>query len=261
MDVESALKNLMQKMHLKGYSSHTIKNYEYLIKRLIKFLNGREITEEGIRQFLLSLKEECSSNTIYTYASCIKNFLEFMNLDIDIVLPKTKEKLPECLTKAEIERLLNSIENERDLLIIRLLYATGMRVSELLTIEKGDIEENRIKIRKGKGKKERIVYVDNKTIQLLNPYIRRDGLIFTITARTIQLLVKKYVKKAGITKKVTPHTLRHTFATHLLENGASIEVIRDLLGHASLSTTQIYTHVTDRHKKETYERFHPLNRW
>jgi integrase/recombinase XerD len=149
-----------------------------------------------------------------------------------------------------------------------LLHASGLRVSELVNLNRDSIEENRIHVESGKGKKDRVAYLDNGILDLLQVYLSgrtdEDPALFVnrkdtrLTDRYVEMLVKKYAKRAGIKKKVTPHTLRHTFATHLLENGANIMVIKDLLGHASLSTTQIYTHVTDEHKKEIYERSHPL---
>ena len=257
---DEKLRQFLKELEGKGYSHHTIKNYSYIIKMLLKFIDGRKITKSLVNEFILKLKETCSNNTVYTYVNCISKYLSFLEIDLTVSLPKTEKKLPEFLTQKEIQMLFSCIKKKRDLMIIRLLYVSGLRVSELLNIQKGDIEGNEIKIRQGKGGKDRIVFIDDKTTQALEKFAKNDGFVFTITARTVQLLVKKYCETAGIKKNVTPHTLRHSFATHLLQNGADIVVIKNLLGHASLSTTQIYTHVTDDYKKKTFERCHPLSR-
>ena len=258
---DEKLRQFLKELEGKGYSHHTIKNYSYIIKMLLKFIDGRKITKSLINEFILKLKETCSNNTVYTYVNCISKYLSLISQsDITVSLPKTEKKLPEFLTQEEIRMLFNCIKNKRDLLIVRLLYSGGLRVSEVLNIQKKDINENEIKIRQGKGRKDRIIFIDDKTAQELEKFAKNDDNIFTITARTVQLLVKKYCEMAGIKKNVTPHTLRHSFATHLLQNGADLVVIQNLLGHASLSTTQIYTHVTDEHKKKTFERCHPLSR-
>jgi len=255
MDSEKLLEEFKKEMILKGYSENTINSYSYTIQKLLNFLNGKKLTEEGVRDFLFDLRESCSNNTLFTYSCQIKAFLFFCQKDFEIPFPKIEKKLPTFLTRGEIQKLFESIDNKRDYLIIRILYATGMRVSELVELEWGNIEGNTIKIY-GKGKKERIVYVDDETLKLLPPK-KKKGRIFNISVRQVEKIVKKWAKKAGIEKNVTPHTLRHTFATHLLENQANIIVIKDLLGHASLNTTQIYTHVTDEHRKRDYGR-HPL---
>jgi site-specific recombinase XerD len=181
-----------------------------------------------------------------------------------------EKTLPTFLNFGEMETLLHSIFNTRDLAIVRLLYASGLRVSELIHLDRDSIEGNSIRVLSGKGKKERVVYIDDGTLSLIDSYISErtddDPALFVnqrgtrLTDRYVEILVKRHAQRAGIKKRVTPHTLRHTFATHLLQNKANIMVIKDLLGHASLSTTQIYTHVTDEYKKEMYDESHPLSK-
>ena len=258
----------------KGYSNHTIKNYELTIVRFLSAIKKGidEITENDLNKFFEILKDSgCTHSTVYSYLSVLKSFFDFIKnpLKEKVILPKIEKKLPVFLTKEEVFQLFDSITNERDLCIIRLLYASGLRVSEIVKLDRNDIEGTRVLVRSGKGKKDRVAYIDQVTSELISAYLRKrkDNIpaLFVnnreerISQRSIQTMVKKYAKRAGIKKNVTPHTLRHTFATHLLQEGADIVTIQTLLGHTNLSTTQIYTHVTDKHTREMYEKAHPLS--
>ena len=191
-----------------------------------------------------------------------------------IFTPKKEKKLPVFLTIEEIKKLLtapdeNTKKGIRDRLIIELLYSGGIRISELTNLKVSDFDsvQETIKV-KGKGKKERIVPIGSKTSSRLSGFIAQNNLIQEdyifkserkqkLTERTIQRIIKKYAKICGIEKSITPHTLRHTFATHILNAGADLRSVQEMLGHKNISTTQIYTHLTIEKLKETYKKSHP----
>lgn len=276
MNNNEAVQSFVTDLALRGYSAHTVKAYRITVERALKFSGKhfKKVTTQDLKQFLLFLQreKECSLRSIHRHINALRTFYRLFEMDIadKIQLPKVEKALPTFLNFGEMETLLNSIFNKRDLAIVRLLYASGLRVSELMMLNRDSIEGNSIRVKSGKGKKDRVVYVDSGTVDLIEEYLheRKDEneALFVnrrgkrLTDRYIEILVKQHAKRAGIKKKVTPHTLRHTFATHLLQNQANIMVIKDLLGHASLSTTQIYTHVTDEYKKEIYENSHPLSK-
>ncbi len=195
--------------------------------------------------------------------------------------PRVGRALPKCLSKEEISRLLEiaqrAVGNEarRDATILELLYATGLRVGELVSLNASDIDLQESYIRCwGKGSKERIVYLYPKALRELKSYLSKarvalvgsrksQAALFVnhrgerLTRQWVWNILKSYGEKAGIPQRITPHTLRHSFATHLLENGASLRHVQELLGHSSISTTQVYTHVTGTHLHEEYEKSHP----
>ena len=183
----------------------------------------------------------------------------------------------------EIERLISAIPNEtesdlRDRAIIELLFSSGLRVSELVSLNRGSINTKRREFTvRGKGNKDRPIFISKKAAEHIENYLQArednlqplflnyskrykkpstDGNYRRITARSVQRMVEKYARLAGITKHVSPHTMRHSFATDLLVNGADLRSVQGMLGHASIATTQIYTHITDQHLKEIHERFH-----
>ncbi|MBU7017804.1 MAG: tyrosine-type recombinase/integrase [Theionarchaea archaeon] len=276
MNNNEAVQSFVTDLGLRGYSAHTVKAYRITVERALKFSEKhfKKVTTQDLKQFLLFLQreKECSLRSIHRHINALRTFYRLFEMDIadKIQLPKVEKALPTFLNFGEMDTLLNSIFNKRDLAIVRLLYASGLRVSELMMLNRDSIEGNSIRVRSGKGKKDRVVYVDSGTVNIIEEYFheRKDEneALFVnrrgkrLTDRYVEILVKQHAKRAGIKKKVTPHTLRHTFATHLLQNQANIMVIKDLLGHASLSTTQIYTHVTDEYKKEIYENSHPLSK-
>jgi len=269
-----AIEEFVMDMSLMGYSENTIKNYKNTVENFLKHVSKpyTKVREEDIKKYMFKLQKEknLSLKSLYRYLSAIKCFYSTKKIKTadNIKLPKLSKNLPVFLNYGEIRDLLNSVDNLRDKLIIQLLYATGLRVSELCNLNVDDIEEEKIFVHLGKGSKDRVVFMDENTKKLLEEYIRnRKGeekaLILNkngkrISQKSIQNIIKKYAKKAKINKKITPHTLRHTFATHMLQNDADIVVIKDLLGHSNLSTTQIYTHVTNKYKEDVYRKSHPL---
>ncbi len=276
MKNEEAVESFVLDLYLRGFSENTVKAYKLTIESALRFSGKhyRRVTTADLKKFLLHLQQErgCSLKTIRRHANALRSFFRNHGLSTadKIQLPRVEKTLPTFLNQGETERLLSCISNVRDLLIIRFLYASGLRVSELVNLDKEDLEENVVRVHSGKGKKDRITYVDEGTLQLVMEYLKErkddNSALFInrrgkrLSERHIETIVKKCAVKAGIKKKVTPHTMRHTFATHLLQNNANIVVIQNLLGHASLATTQIYTHVTDEHKKNVYENSHPLSK-
>lgn len=247
-----------------------------------------EIDHLTIRSYLANLQErQLARSTVLRRLSSIRSFFRYLcrrgHLNIDpteaLASPKVQRKLPEFLELKEVESLLFAPDTEtviglRDRAILELLYSTGMRVSELLALNLPDLDRQSafVKVR-GKGKRERILPVGRAAIAALNSYLTRrhelgsgkptQALFLSergnrIADRTrIRRRIEKYARAAGIRKKVTPHTLRHTFATHMLNAGADLRSVQELLGHVSLSTTQIYTHVTADRLKQVYEKAHP----
>ena len=290
----------------KGRSLNTTRNYELYLNRFYELcsedmtdeLKPSDITPELLRKFRLKLNrfednqnhERLSILTQSYHLIALRGFLKYLSkrgiksLDPTLVyLPRATKKQVTFLHFDEVERLLNEIPEDtetglRDRAIIELLFSGGLRVSELCNLNRDSINlERREFVVRGKGKKDRPIFIDQSTADCVRDYLdmRTDSLpaLFLnnsqnqqtpttsgdyrrLTPRSIERIVQKYARLAGITKKVTPHTLRHSFATDLLMNGADIRSVQSLLGHANISTTQIYTHVTDPHLREVHERFH-----
>ena len=275
-DFENMLEEYMIELEIRNYSENTIKTYSSIIRNLIEYMKNEENLYDG-RRFLASFRKyirdlkrdkDVTQNYIYLTTVVSKKFLEFNDIHFleDIQNPKRTKSLPKSLNEKEVHDLLEAVtvnitdtpfkqkSKRRDKVILTPLYSTGLRISELVKLLKKDIDfdERTIRVR-GKGDKDRIVLFDEHTKELLLDYleyndheseylfINKNGK--NLTPRYVQMMIKKYAKAAGIKKKVTPHVLRHSFATHLLKNGVDIRVIQQLLGHSSLSTTQIYTSV------------------
>lgn len=269
----------------RNYSRHTEINYIADIKQFGS-LTGQTIhvTPSVIREYLEKLsKMKYSRNSVTRKVISVRNFFKFLvrtkalkaNPFKYILTPKTEKKLPAYLTEQETEALLRAAEGRdflslRDRAIMELLYSTGIRVGELvsLNVRNVDFVNEEIKVM-GKGSKERIVPAGETALVILRGYMKElfkiqpEGMLFInknkarLTARSMARILKKYAVKAGIEKKATPHTLRHSFATHLLDRGAGLRDVQEMMGHANLSTTQIYTHLSMAKIKKEYDRAHP----
>ncbi len=280
----------------KGLSQNTIESYKrdlrnytlYLQKvEQIKSLN--EVTRAHIVQFLRHLKEENkSSKTIARHIASIRSFHQFLIRDkatdqdpsVHIETPKTERTLPKILNLSEVEALLEAPDEStplglRDKAMLEILYATGIRVSELINLQVEDVHITMGFVRCiGKGNKERIIPVGQTALTILEKYLDKsrpklqsrkhlDSSLFLnhhgkgLSRQGFWKNLKALSQKANISKELTPHTLRHSFATHLLENGADLRAVQEMLGHADISTTQIYTHVTKTRLKDVYTKFHP----
>ena len=309
MDISELVADFLESLEIeKGRSTKTIENYGLYLSRFIDLITedfeGQEmikpsdITPEVLRRFRLKLnrfsdnqnKERLSALTQSYHLIALRGFFKYLpkrgitSLDPSLIeLPRAAKKQVTFLHFDEIERLLAEIPLDtesglRDRAIIELLFSGGLRVSELCSLNRDSINlERREFMVRGKGKKDRPIFIDKSTAECIEDYLnmRTDTLpaLFLnnsanqqipstsgdfrrLTPRSIERIVQKYTRLAGITKHVTPHTMRHSFATDLLMNGADIRSVQSLLGHANISTTQIYTHITDPHLKEEHEKFH-----
>ena len=257
----------------------------YLLKNSQSSQPG-EISKQQIMVFLSTQMDEGAANsTVARNLSSIKTFYKFLenhvqnNPTSDLETPKIKRKLPDILTIEEVDKLMQQPRvilplGLRDRAMLELLYGTGVRVSELLSVKIEDINTTAGFLRcLGKGRKERIIPVNQTSIDWVQRYLARarNLLVKNHLERTLFVnangrplsrqgffkILAAYVEKADIGKEVTPHTFRHSFATHLLENGADLRAVQEMLGHADISTTQIYTHLTKSRLMEVYQRYHP----
>jgi len=294
MNAESMKRQFLEYIEIeRGRSVKTIENYDRYLTRYFLQMNVKnvaDITEENIREFRMWLnrqpgtgKDSMKRRTQNYYLIALRAFLKFLRKrGIECISPERIElaKLPErsldLITPTELGRLMKAAEGGeertlRDRAIFELLFSTGLRVSELCALDSDiDLSRDELSVR-GKGDKVRVVFLSPTAKDAVRIYqkARKDmgeALFVNIargrergerlTPRSIERIIKVYAAKAGITKKVTPHVLRHSFATDLLSNGADIRSVQQLLGHASINTTQIYTHVTDSHLREVHKKYH-----
>ncbi|AHF80599.1 site-specific tyrosine recombinase/integron integrase [Thermococcus paralvinellae] len=258
-------------LELEGKSQNTVRMYSYYVRKFLE--EGNDLNARSALRFLAKLKKSGYSNkSLNLVVQALKAYFRFEGLDGEaerLKSPKVPKSLPKSLTKEEVKKLLSVIPptRKRDRLIVLLLYGSGLRVSELcnLKIEDVDFNQSLIIVRGGKGAKDRIVPIPKALLKEIEDYLkmRSDNSEYLlveerrskkdrISPKTVWYLLDKYGKKAGI--KVTPHMLRHSFATHMLESGIDIRVIQEILGHSNLSTTQIYTKVTVEHLKKAQEK-------
>lgn len=284
----------------RGRAVKTIENYDHYLDRFftqMHIVQISDITEEKVREFRLWLNRQSGTGkgsmkrkTQNYYLIALRSFLKFLRKrgiegmsPEKIELAKVPERHLDLITSAELTRLMaapqQAYEKEkseekkiaflRDNAILQLLFSTGLRVSELCSLNNDlDLTRDEFSIR-GKGEKVRVVFLSEESKEAVRTYLKArkdmlealfvDGTVkkpHRITPRDIQRHIKKYAAIAGITSNVTPHTMRHVFATDLLTNGADIRSVQQLLGHASINTTQIYTHITDAHLREVHKKFH-----
>lgn len=251
------LDKLKGELRFRGFSPLTVRNYCFFVEKFLEHSgkNGQDLTEDDAKSYLSSLFEEKSKNTIMLAAASLKFFFqEVLKKDFsNIKVPKKDKSLPEVLSRSEVKNMINSADNIKSRLIVSLLYSSGLRVSELVNLKVDDIDfQQKIGwVRKGKGGKDRIFSISSDLASEIEAYLSRKeehSYVFSkdkpLTTRNIQKIIKGMRERANINKKVTPHTLRHSFATHLLESGTDIRLIQSMLGHASLNTTQVYTHIS-----------------
>jgi integrase/recombinase XerD len=287
----------------KNASRNTIASYRLDIGRYLRFVGERnvagpqEITESHVAEFLATLRTaQLSPRSVTRCISALNGFHKYLigegvttgNPMEGIDAPKLERSLPDVLSQAEVESILNQFDREpapvserkrrlvlRDRAILEVLYATGMRVSELILLKQRDVLEAQGIVRVfGKGSKERLVPIGKSALHWIARYrsegrsvlerrgTGQDALFLNargkpMTRMAIWKIVQAYTRKAGIHKEVHPHTFRHSFATHLLEGGADLRAVQEMLGHSDISTTQIYTHIDREYLKEVHRTFHP----
>lgn len=308
MDIYDLINDYLEHLEIEaGRSRRTLDNYRLYLERFVELsleilkkdtMMPKDITKELLRKYRLGLNRYGLENggeslkviTQAYHLIALRGFLKYLarrdikTLDPSLIdLPHVIRKQVTFLHYDEVEDMLEQIDLStesglRDRAIIELLYSGGLRVSELVRLNRDSINLDRREfVVRGKGSKDRPIFISKSAADRVRDYLdaRTDSLpaLFLnnsrnlqavdtsgnyrrITARSVERIVEKYARLAGITKKVTPHTLRHSFATDLLMNGADIRAVQSMLGHADISTTQIYTHVTDAHLKEIHEKFH-----
>lgn len=280
----------------RGHSQLTIRNYDAYLHKFADFAaekgikTVKDIDLEIIKKWRLELhRRNLSAKTLNYYMIAIRSFLKYLSkMDIKSLAPEkielaeTPDREIEFLEKEEVERILKSYSGSdlmelRNRAILEVLFSTGTRVSELVNmdIDHLNLERGEFSVL-GKGGKRRIVFLSDEAVKALNAYLKKredkDEAVFIrvitvrkedqekdtqrLTSRQVERIVQSAAKQAGIVKKVTPHTLRHSFATDILRGGADLRSVQHLLGHANVTTTQVYTHVTDDHLKEVHQRFH-----
>ncbi|MBU6310713.1 tyrosine-type recombinase/integrase [Patescibacteria group bacterium] len=285
----------------KGRSVKTVENYDRYLTRYLTFSKAKDpkdITDASVREFRLWLNrqpalhsarggETLKRKTQNFHLIALRAFLKYLTRrDVRTMQPEKIElaKVPErsldLITSIELERImkapdLSTLKGLRDRALLELLFSTGLRVSELCSLDSDiDLSRDEMSIR-GKGEKIRVVFLSESAKDAVRAYMKArkdmEEALFVnygrgkqkpgrLTSRAVEMIVKYYAIKAGITKKVTPHVIRHSFATDLLENGADLRSVQALLGHANIQTTQVYTHVTDKHLRDIHKRFHGKKR-
>lgn len=287
----------------RGRSSKTAENYHLYLERFIEFsgdLTSDKITADIVRKYRLWLNrykndqnDELALITQYYHLVALRGFLAYISkrgiqslTPEKIELPKIVRKQVSFLDHDEVLRLLDTFDTSklpglRDKALIELLFSSGLRVSELTSLNKDHVNTKRREFTvRGKGQKDRPVFISQKAAEMVEEYLAKrtdnldplfisysrnvsssnDGSYRRLSPRSVQRMIEKHSKLAGITKHVSPHTLRHSFATDLLMNGADIRSVQAMLGHSNISTTQVYTHVTDKHLKDIYDQFHSEQR-
>ena len=281
----------------RNMSPETIRAYEKDLYQFLRFFRKREpaktnpaeIVSLDVREFLATLREKnYQKTTIVRKLATIRSFYKFLmkkghvttNPMTDIETPKVEKRLPRFLGVEEVEKLLSAPKGDtfqslRDRAILETLYSTGLRVSELTSLNVADIDlSSEIIKARGKGDRERVVPVGSFALDAVRKYLEArtkitsvntkdpDALFLNrfgdrLSSRSIRKILDKYIRITGLDERTSPHTLRHSFATHLLNRGANLRIVQELLGHKHLSTTQIYTHVTTSNIKQAYEESHP----
>jgi site-specific recombinase XerD len=287
----------------KGRSLKTVENYDRYIKRFLQFgqiTDPKDITEEVLRKYRLwlnrqsnerktvGIQETLSKKTQNYYLIALRMFLKYLlrrkveSLSPDqIDLAKVSQRDLDLINEDELKRLINTPSGNnpkelRDKALMELLFSTGLRVSELCSLNRDSVDMKREEFSiRGKGGKVRVVFVSDSAKEILKEYLNKrqdtEDAMFVqmggkksddmrLTSRSVERIIAYYARKAGISKKVTPHVIRHSFATDLLRNGADIRSVQVMLGHSNISTTQIYTHITDKELKNIHKKFHSGNK-
>jgi integrase/recombinase XerD len=283
----------------KAYSGNTIAAYRNDLAQFVAYLekqapskpeDWRQVHKETLVAFILHMRErEYTASTVARKIAAVKSLFHFLVAEgylkddptATLDSPRLKKRLPRTLSHEDVDRLIEqpskyaTPKGYRDRALLEMLYATGMRVTEIVTLKLGDVNmaSGSVRVTHGKGRKERIIPIHPQAVEALEEYLQKGRIhmakssaeqsVFLnnqgkgLTRQGLWLIIKQYVDEVGISHEVTPHTLRHSFATHLLSRGAKLPDVQKLLGHANVSTTQIYTHVTNDRLREAYDDAHP----
>lgn len=267
MTPQEFIKKIEIELKIAKNSDYTRQRYLDLNKKFLEFIKKQpeQITEEDVKMYVAEKLSNNASSSIIVFLSAIKYaYFSILkkNITSSIKRPKREKALPVVLSKQEIKTLIENLETKKSKLMVSLIYACGLRVSELIGLKLNDFdfEEKVGQIRQAKGKKDRIFNIPESISKKLEKQVEnqrqaKQEYVFSgrngkMTSRNLQKIVAKAAKKAGINKNVHVHTLRHSFATHLLENGADLRIIQTLLGHSSISTTELYTHISNQQIKK-----------
>jgi integrase/recombinase XerD len=285
----------------KAYSDNTLAAYRNDLNQFVAFLESQkdtitgwnQVTKDTLLQYLMYMRErEYASSSVARKLAAVRSFFHFLQREgvikddpsATLASPRLRKRLPKTLTKRDVERILaepaklETPKAQRDRALLEVLYATGMRVTELVSLKMNDVNlaTGTVRVVHGKRRKERIIPIHRRAVEALEAYLQRGRIhlakdpdepaLFVnfqgkpLTRQGLWLIIKHYVEEAGVTKHVTPHTLRHSFATHLLTGGAKLPDVQKLLGHANVSTTQIYTHLSSEEVRNAYDEAHPRSK-
>ena len=278
---------------VRNCSPNTIRAYEGDLDRYVQFIGSGEIILRAdiplLRRFLMQLSTgSYSKSSIARMLACLRTFYQWLVRGGEISsnpgkllrAPQLEQKLPNFLQLAEVDRLIRAARNDRDRALLEALYGGGIRVSEAVALDVDDVSpaQEVVRVRRGKGAKERLVPIGSCATKAIDRYLAwrserlaalgragERGLFINkngtrLDVRSVRRVLDRAARAAGLDKRLTPHTLRHSFATHMLDRGADLRSVQELLGHANLQTTQIYTHVTTQRLKEVYDKAHPRAR-
>ncbi len=298
-EIEKLLKDYLAYLEIeRGRSVKTRENYEYYLGEFLKFSgvkSPKDITERAVRDFRMNLarltrgasKKPLKKNTQSYYVIALRNFLKYLaRHDIKVMapekieLPKIAQRQIDIVEYKDLERLLGApkgqdIRSLRDKAVLELFFSTGLRLAELCGLDRAiDLKRGELSVR-GKGDKLRVVFISDSAREAIQNYLKKRGdtepwlfvsldragrVLGKITSRSVERMIESRAKQAGIPKRIHPHQLRHSFATDLLVNGADLRSVQELLGHANISTTQIYTHLTNKELREIHKTFHARRR-
>ena len=253
--LEGLINKLKRELEIINSSKKTVKAYLFYVGKFLNYAEGRGLNENIVKEFIQKEIAKKDPSTVSSEISAIKFFFrKVLGQKIEMSHPKRNHKIPNILTFEEVKRIIDETKNIKHRLIIKLLYGCGLRLSEVINLKKEDInfEEGLIHIELAKGRKDRFVKIPESLKDELKGYCSLDNsnILFVsnrggkLTTKTVQKIVQNSARKAGIKKRVYPHLLRHSFATHLLEQGTDLRIIQKLLGHSDVKTTQFYTQVS-----------------